>query len=409
LTKFINSNKIHRLNHKFWLFQIKLLTNIYKYATIDLNNKFFKNQLKEEYMNSVDNLKEFNLLEKIKQLLSNLKEKERHVLIERCGLEGKTPKTLELVGKNLSLTRERVRQIEKRAFEKMQDNRSIKEKFSPIFSAITELLEKYGGVLSDEMAIVNLSKQLDQNEMPLFGYNVKFVLRVGGFSRIKKSPLVKPSWTNLKKLPRPLLDDVVSEYAGILNDRNKVVKTSDLINLFKETEIYKKNKQILNDKLLEGILYIGQPLIKVKDTDTWGHFSWPSINPKTIHDWTYYVVKKYGKPIHFTKIGDLVHNTARKKKFNVKTIHNVLIADKRFVLVGNGLYALKEWGYEPGTVLDVIKRILKKEGAPLSSHEITKRVLLERRVKPNTILVNLQNKEEFRRVKRATYTLTSRD
>ncbi len=360
-------------------------------------------------MDSVNSLKEFNLSEKIKQLLSDLKEKERQVLIERCGLAGSKPKTLELVGKKLFLTRERIRQIEKRAFEKMQARGVVKEQFGPILDALKDLLEKYGGVLSEHIAVIEMSKQIEQNNMPLFAYNIKFILRAGGFLKIKKSPLVKPSWTNLKNLSRPLLDKVVLEYTNILKTRNKVTKTKDLISLFKETEIYKKNQKVLNDKLLYGLLYIGQPLIKVEDTDTWGYFSWPDINPKTIHDWTYYVVKKYGKLIHFTKIGDLVHNTARKKKFNVKTVHNVLIADKRFVLVGNGLYALKSWGYEPGTVLDVIKRILKKEGAPLSSHEITKRVLLERQVKPNTILVNLQNKDEFRRVKRATYTLASRD
>ncbi|MGB9680829.1 MAG: HTH domain-containing protein, partial [Minisyncoccia bacterium] len=131
----------------------------------------------------------------------------------------------------------------------------------------------------------------------------------------------------------------------------------------------------------------------------------PEINPKTIHEWTYYVVKNFGKPIHFTKISDLIKKESPKKEFNIKTIHNVLISDSRFVLVGNGLYALKEWGYEPGTVADVIVRIFKKEKRPLNTQEITEKVLKERIVKKNTILVNLQNRKLFKKVARATYQL----
>jgi hypothetical protein len=40
-------------------------------------------------------------------------------------------------------------------------------------------------------------------------------------------------------------------------------------------------------------------------------------------------------------------------------VHNELIRNKDFVLVGRGIYALKEWGYEPGTVSHVIEAILK--------------------------------------------------
>ncbi len=44
-----------------------------------------------------------------------------------------------------------------------------------------------------------------------------------------------------------------------------------------------------------------------------------------------------------------------------QTVHNELIKDIRFVLVGRGIYALNEWGYEKGVVKDVIKGILKDQ------------------------------------------------
>jgi RNA polymerase primary sigma factor len=44
----------------------------------------------------------------------------RHVLELRFGLAGATPKTLEEVGTELGVTRERVRQLESRALRELQ-------------------------------------------------------------------------------------------------------------------------------------------------------------------------------------------------------------------------------------------------------------------------------------------------
>lgn len=54
---------------------------------------------------------------------SNLTEKERTVIIHRFGLNGETSKTLEEIGKNFNVTRERIRQIESKAIKKMKNNR----------------------------------------------------------------------------------------------------------------------------------------------------------------------------------------------------------------------------------------------------------------------------------------------
>ena len=94
------------------------------------------------------------------------------------------------------------------------------------------------------------------------------------------------------------------------------------------------------------------------------------------------------------------------KKAHIATTHNELIKDKRFVLVGRGLYALAEWGYLSGVVKDVIKKVLDKHG-PLPKDEIIQKVLKERFVKENTILVNLQNNKFFKKDKDGRYHLTT--
>ena len=95
------------------------------------------------------------------------------------------------------------------------------------------------------------------------------------------------------------------------------------------------------------------------------------------------------------------------KQANPQTVHNELIKDERFVLVGRGLYGLVDWGFISGTVADVIESLLAKADKPLSREEVIKQVLAQRQVKKNTILLGLQNPKRFVRTEGDSYTLRS--
>ncbi len=80
-----------------------------------------------------------------------------------------------------------------------------------------------------------------------------------------------------------------------------------------------------------------------------------------------------GKPLHFSKVADAIKNSDfKRREVTTQAIHNELIKDSRFVLIGRGIYALQEWGYNSGTVSDIIAEILKKDG-PLHRDEIVKK------------------------------------
>ncbi|OYW85905.1 hypothetical protein B7Z17_01470, partial [Candidatus Saccharibacteria bacterium 32-49-10] len=138
----------------------------------------------------------------------------------------------------------------------------------------------------------------------------------------------------------------------------------------------------------------------------WGLTKWPTVNPKNIRDKIYVILAENKSPMHFSEIADAIKESDFKRK-NVTTqaIHNELIKDKRFVLIGRGIYALDSWGYSKGTVADIISDILKDASEPLHRDEIVKRVLKSRQVKETTILLNLQSKPQFKRVAKATYGL----
>jgi hypothetical protein len=106
--------------------------------------------------------------------------------------------------------------------------------------------------------------------------------------------------------------------------------------------------------------------------------------------------------MHFTEVAKGIEKLFNRET-HPATTHNELIKDGRFVLVGRGLYALKEWGYQPGVVRDVIKGIIEREG-PLSREDIVDRVKRERYVKDATIAVNLQS-STFTRLADGRYAL----
>jgi len=158
------------------------------------------------------------------------------------------------------------------------------------------------------------------------------------------------------------------------------------------------------DKQEEGVLKRWLSLSKKVGRNPlgeWGQAESPHVRVKSMRDLAYLTLKRHGSPMHFTEVAESIQKLFNREA-HPATCHNELIKDKRFVLVGRGLYALKEWGYNPGVVRDVIKGVLDAAEGPLSREEIIERVKRERYVKDATIIVNLQD-GSFRRTSDGKY------
>ncbi|MDP1629616.1 MAG: hypothetical protein Q8L57_03285, partial [bacterium] len=139
----------------------------------------------------------------------------------------------------------------------------------------------------------------------------------------------------------------------------------------------------------------------------YGLTSWPEIRPQGVRDKAYLVIKKEKTPLHFLQISRLIEKTFQSHRpVHYQTVHNELIKDGRFVLVGRGTYALNEWGYEPGTVKEVIASILKNAKKPMTKNEILEAVTRQRQVKELTVIFNLQNRKYFQRSADGRYALS---
>lgn len=314
------------------------------------------------------------------------KDRDKEILKRRGGVNI-ARQTLEQIGQDLNITRERVRQIEKAALAKVRESNRGDSLFC---HAINKQVEDYGGIASLQTIGANL--KLSEDQLP----QAIFLARVN---------------------PRAIIMDRNDHHSYLIgsaaNYTNEKIKSAHeaLINAFRSHGKPAKFKTIA--KYIDGphsessLLELAIASSYLTELDGyWGLTSWPEVNPKSIRDKIYLVLKRTGRPLHFSEIAQKITTlTANPKQVTTQAVHNELIKDKRFVLIGRGIYALAEWGYRSGTVADIIEEILYEEGGPLSKEEIVKRVLSRRQVKTTTIILNLQEKPQFKRVEKGVYTL----
>lgn len=329
-----------------------------------------------------------------KKLLSVLPDRAKQVLISRYGLGTKTDKmTLDSIGKQYGITRERVRQIENYALANIRKSDIYKTEKST-FAELEELLHSLGGIVVEEDFLGHVSKDKSLQN------HIHFILVVGdSFKKRKEDDHFKHRWHVNEELAKNVEDSLRKLYSG-LSDQD-LLPESEMVNkfLFHLESVAEKYK---NQEIIKRWLSISKKVGK-NAIGEWGMSSSPNVKTKGMRDYAFLVIRKHGSPIHFKEVAQQITQVF-KKKAHVATTHNELIKDSRFVLVGRGLYALKEWGYIAGVVKDVIKNIIEKNG-PLTKEEIIQKVLKERYVKDNTIMVNLQNQKHFRKDKDNKYHL----
>lgn len=330
----------------------------------------------------------------ISRLFLSLNPKQKEIISARFGLNGE-PQTLEALGKKFGVTRERIRQIESIILRDLQKGFSKNRDFVSLGNRIGDCLRKAGGVLRKDKLISEVGgNNLKENYFSLFFA----VSKAANF--YKEDGAFRPFYF-LDSHSFDTASDFIGEWAKILESEKEKILSKGIGYYNQLLQSFTKNKGV---KLSHAQNYIS--ISKKFETSPYGEVglaSWPEVNPKKVSDYIYLVLKNKKQPIHFMEIAKLVNQIAKNnKKTVVATVHNELIKDERFVLVGRGIYALKEDGYEAGTVKDIIKKILKREG-PLSPYNIVLAVQKERFFKENTILANIRNKNLFTRKPDGTY------
>ncbi len=323
----------------------------------------------------------------IAQALNVLKkDRDRIVVARRHGIAGEEVATLERIGQQLGITRERVRQIEKAALTRMRTN---KQPDSVLNEAVAQLLTEIGGIIAFDDLLNQL--QVESKDAP----SVSFLLKLNPDIEVlgendDHSMLIITAKNYTPK-------DIQSLHRAMIEIAKKQGRPIRFENIAKHIDGVHSEQSLLQLGHASKVL--------VDFEGRWGLMSWPEVNPRSIRDKAYIVLKQSGRPMHFSEIAKAVTQLKpNTKQVTTQAVHNELIKDDRFILIGRGIYALRQWGYTPGTVADIISEILSEQ-SPLGKDEIVRRVLLKRQVKPTTIILNLQEKPQFERVGKATYRL----
>ena len=336
--------------------------------------------------------KKFDLAATVQDILNTIeREREREIIARRFGLFDRR-ETLEQIGELLGITRERVRQLEKAVLTRLK---STAEKDLVHINDVEK-------ILGEELAGMGKVARISEVTAKIVPANAKVdQSRVAFIAQLAPSVAVIDDNDHFYHAIGLAADHTEK---AIRDQVNAIIEAIQQIG--KPTDIATVAKQIGDEdkQHVEALAGISKNLATLNDR--WGLIKWPMVNPKNIRDKIYVILHDHGKPMHFSEIAKAIKDSDfRRKDVTTQAIHNELIKDKRFVLIGRGIYALKEWGYKKGTVADVIAEVLRKEGGPLHRDEIVRRVLKSRHVKETTILLNLQGKPQFKRVAKATYTL----
>lgn len=355
----------------------------------------------------------------MKDIFSYLSEQEVDITKKRFGIYERKH-TLEEIGKSYGVTRERIRQIEGAIVKKIVNLNQKNEKLKELKDSIIKFVKEYGGIVEEYFLIDKFFKELNENEKSFVEFLLSKVLiedleqektkdgskifyKLKGFASSSLETVINQVVKVLDEVKEPLRIDNILEKLNLSNILDSV--DEKLLDIYNQSEV---DNQELFKKTLESYLNVSDA-VKKNVFGLWGTKSWKTVSPKRMSDKIYLILQKEGKPLHFKEITKIINESGfDKKPARDVTVHNELIIDDRYVLVGRGIYALKSWGYKKGAVADIIEEILKEKGTAMSKVEILEEVSKQRIVKDSTIYLSLTNDKRFKKVSTGRYDLSKR-
>ena len=334
-------------------------------------------------------LKPFDYQQTTETILKTLRrDRDRQIIARRFGFGLPKRQTLEKIGQDFGITRERVRQIEKATLNK------IRQSHVPAAGEASQLLLSYLKSEGGLAPLTTIAAKLEATEPSQMAYVLFLASLSPEIAVIDEDDHLRVALGRLPKFDRKS----VQKLAGELVNAIKELGQPTALNLIAE-----RLDSQLPSTSLRSLAQISKDVSEFNGQ--WGLSVWPAVNPRSIRDKTYLILNQHQQPLHFNQIAQRIRQSRfSRRDVTVQAVHNELIKDPRFILIGRGIYALAEWGYTPGTVADIISEILRDE-SPLHKDQIIERVLQKRQVKTTTIILNLQEKDQFERVAKATYRL----
>lgn len=302
----------------------------------------------------IDSLSPKEFVEYMLSLLSS--ERDREILSRRWGFWDGEKTTLEELGANFALTRERVRQIQAKAELTVRGIYQIDSVQDWFIKTRQKQIEAY---LAENHGAAKLEEVLpdDESENDLA---LKFISTVFGIH----PACAATSFPTSGKLEFAS-QELISKFLTIEENLKQILiskgKPADFAKAYSDLQRYDPSvEREFAKRVIE--------LSEVVGFDSAGHVclrSWDCFNPQYITEMAAKALLEIGQPAHYTHIVDKMNVLfPTRAPFNLHSVHGRIIqADSKFVCVRPGVYALKNWGLaRPPFIKDFLVQSISSRG-----------------------------------------------
>jgi hypothetical protein len=284
------------------------------------------------------------------ELLNSLQERPRKVLVKRFGLRGGKSYTLDAIGKEFGITRERVRQIEKTAFTSLR-KKAKSDDLQQAENFVYDTLKKGGGFLdrgSLKRAVFGKRINLKQRNQLAFLFNslgkLHYQKDTIPFSGVWYLSFAKREVGQLKNFNEKLVNYFQKEKRVLkFSEIKKAILNGDLGEEFKKMLQGEKGEEKLK-VVLSGSKLIGKNIM-----GEWGLLSWSIVSQKYVKERALLILRKEKQPLHFRELTELINKQWQDKRTLPQTVHNVIIKYEEFIFVKPGTYTVI-WSKEDAVI-----------------------------------------------------------
>lgn len=255
-----------------------------------------------------------------------LSDRQRDILNRRLAIWAKYPETLESIAKDYGLSRERVRQIEKKARKKLFAASNIKT-ISPLLEELRGILRSFGGVCSINYIATELLKKLKARRantvtvIPLF-------LGLAGCRELSEG-----LWA-LDGITKDQIDAICERAESIIVEKGHLdldELVDSIATAFAETE----------KSLIRAVVASSKKLVVAANGKV--QLSERILASKSRVDYAKVVLRRLKRPAHYREITELINEMLpEKNRYSPKSIQVALGSSKDMVRVQVGTYALRE-------------------------------------------------------------------
>ncbi len=316
------------------------------------------------------------IAEEIDYWLDSLDDRKKFVLKQRLGLLDGKPKSLEDIGQELGLTRERVRQIESKAKNKLNASRNTENILPQLRQVAIETLHNAGCIIGLQEWCESIDQIYPAGEVHLpsvISWLITFISDIKNILISKnnffyKIPLTKQIFLEIQAQIREFWQEqMISDCSQL----HQVI----LPLLPEETP----NPEKVANLLISAQCY--EPLPNIFSSSKWNSA-----------DYAYYVLHFSGKPLHFTNIGDQLVNLIPNWDANDphRAAQSYVDRHPKIIRCGSGIYGLREWGtMEYSHFREVLLDYLSKQPLPVDAEEIYADLSQSYAVSRPTVTMNL--------------------